>query len=112
RVNVGATKSVIATARAAGVRRIVFTSTTALYQRDGFVDETTEQRPRTIYHRTKLAAEALLRRASDLDVRIVRMSRCFPEPADLMAVYRLHRGIDVRDVADAHARALVFEGSS
>ena len=30
------------------------------------------------------------------------MSRCFPEPADLMAVFRLTRGIDARDVANAH----------
>ena len=29
----------------------------------------------------------------------------FPEPADLMAVYRLHRGVDARDVASAHAAA-------
>ena len=30
------------------------------------------------------------------------MSRCFPEPVEKMAVYRLHRGVDYRDVADAH----------
>jgi nucleoside-diphosphate-sugar epimerase len=35
----------------------------------------------------------------------LRMSRCFPEPAPLMAAYRLHRGIDARDVAEAHALA-------
>jgi nucleoside-diphosphate-sugar epimerase len=34
------------------------------------------------------------------------MSRCFPEPAPLMAAYRLHRGIDRRDVARAHRLAL------
>jgi nucleoside-diphosphate-sugar epimerase len=37
---------------------------------------------------------------------MLRMSRCFPEPADLMGVYRLHRGVDARDVAAAHAAAL------
>jgi UDP-glucose 4-epimerase len=40
----------------------------------------------------------------------LRMSRCFPEPADLMAGYRLHRGIDRRDVAEAHTLALGREG--
>jgi nucleoside-diphosphate-sugar epimerase len=34
------------------------------------------------------------------------MSRCFPEAVPLMAVYRLHRGVDARDVADAHVAAL------
>jgi hypothetical protein len=38
------------------------------------------------------------------------MARCFPEPADVMAVYRLHRGVDARDVAAAHSRALVHQG--
>src|SRR6185295_401983 len=45
-----------------------------------------------------------------LEVRILRMSRCFPEPADVMGIYRLHRGIDARDVASAHAAALVHAG--
>ena len=35
----------------------------------------------------------------------MRMSRCFPEPVQEMAVYRLHRGVDYRDVADAHILA-------
>ena len=119
RVNVEATRAVISAARAAGVRRIVFTSTTALYgmasQTSGratWIDEAVEPRPLTICHRTKLAAERLLREAADdsLQVRILRMSRCFPEAADVTGVYRLHRGIDARDVATAHAAALVHEG--
>ncbi|HEU0310599.1 MAG TPA: hypothetical protein VFR36_05205, partial [Sphingomicrobium sp.] len=40
----------------------------------------------------------------------LRMSRCFPEAADLMAWYRLYRGIDRRDVAEAHALALARRG--
>lgn len=103
RINVGGTAAVLAAARQAGIRRLVFTSTTALYGsataapgRATWIDEATEPLPRTIYHRTKLAAEQLLRAAAreDLQIRILRMSRCFPEPADLMALYRLHRGID------------------
>lgn len=120
RVNVDATRRLVDVAARAGVRRIVFTSTTALYGdaaitpgRAAWVDESLEPVPRTIYHRTKLAAEALLREAADQggpSVRILRMSRCFPEPANAMAVLRLHRGIDARDVAEAHALALAYDG--
>lgn len=118
RVNVEGTRTLFELARAAGVRRFVYNSTTALYGhaiRPGacaWVDERTEPQPRTIYHRTKLAAEHLLEELAspDLSVRVLRMSRCFPEPAPLMAVYRLHRGIDARDVGTAHALALTHEG--
>jgi nucleoside-diphosphate-sugar epimerase len=120
RVNVGGTHAVLDAAVRAHVRRIVFTSTTALYgcadrteQRAAWIDEDVEPRPLTVYHRSKLEAERLLRESAARggpEVRILRMSRCFPEPADVMAVYRLHRGIDARDVADAHALALSDKG--
>lgn len=120
RINVGGTASVIAAAREARIRRIVFTSSTAVYGHAAtiagqarWIDEGAEPMPLTIYHRTKLAAEGLLRAAADeagMDVRILRMSRCFPEPARLMAAYRLHRGVDARDVAEAHALALTDRG--
>jgi nucleoside-diphosphate-sugar epimerase len=119
RINVGGTEAVIAAARRAGIRRVVFTSSTAVYGVVGgdrpsvWIDEDRAPTPRTIYHRTKLVAERRLREAAtagELEVRILRMSRCFPEPADLMAVYRLHRGIDARDVAAAHAAALTHVG--
>jgi nucleoside-diphosphate-sugar epimerase len=116
RINVEATQRVIDAALASNVQRIIFTSTTALYGASArvsesaiWIDEQTEPQPLTIYHRTKLAAEAVLHSAAlggGLKVRILRMSRCFPESAPQMAVYRLHRGIDARDVADAHAYAL------
>lgn len=116
RVNVAATRALVEEAEAAGVRRFVFTSTTALYGAAstpggaaGWVDEDLEPRPGTIYHRTKVAAESLLEEAAArgrLVVAVLRMSRCFPEPAPVMAVYRLHRGVDARDVAEAHALAL------
>ncbi|WP_244667193.1 NAD(P)-dependent oxidoreductase [Xanthomonas sp. D-109] len=119
-VNVDGTRHVLDAAAAAGVRRIVFTSTTALYGSAatpegtaGWVDETLAPQPQTIYHRTKLEAEALLREAADQggpSVRILRMSRCFPEPVNVMAAFRLHRGIDARDVAEAHAAALRHAG--
>jgi UDP-glucose 4-epimerase len=116
RINVAATRLLAERAAAAGIRNLVFTSTTALYgsaataaARAGWLDEHLAPRPRTIYHETKLAAEQWLERlaaASGMRVTALRMSRCFPEPAPRMALYRLHRGIDARDVADAHACAL------
>jgi UDP-glucose 4-epimerase len=116
RVNVIGTQILAEMAIEHGISRFVFTSTTALYgkaatppNRAGWVDEKLKPRPVTIYHATKIAAEDLLNSASQKDglsVTILRVSRCFPEPANAMAVYRLHRGIDARDIADAHARSL------
>lgn len=115
RVNVSGTESVFRAAVDCGVRTLVFTSTTALYglasrrpEEAAWIDEHTRPEPRTIYHRTKLEAEQFLQASAgpNLKVTTLRMSRCFPEPAPLMAMYRLHRGIDARDVAEAHRLAL------
>ncbi len=119
RVNVEGTRALAGQAIAVGVSRFVHTSTTALYGAAvpeaagaglaAWIDEHTAPRPVTIYHETKLQAEQLLQsygRAGALVVTILRMSRCFPEPATRMATYRLHRGIDARDVATAHERAV------
>lgn len=118
RVNVEGTRLLTEAALAAGIKRLVFTSTTALYGHvvnPGhclWIDENTAPQPRSIYHRTKLEAERMLQgmASADLPIRVLRMSRSFPEPADMMAAYRLHRGIDIRDVADAHAAALTNGG--
>jgi UDP-glucose 4-epimerase len=113
-INVKATEKICRAALETGVSQIIFTSTTALYgyanQGKGnaiWVDEQTIPRPRTIYHTTKIEAENVLEGYSgkELSVSVIRMSRCFPEPAQLMAAYRLHRGIDYRDVAAAHLLA-------
>jgi UDP-glucose 4-epimerase len=118
-VNVDATEQLARLALQAGVRRFIFTSTTALYGAAGstgvatWVDEGTDPAPRTIYHHTKIAAERALEAIADdspMTVTALRMSRCFPEPAPLMAAYRLHRGVDARDVAEAHACALAWNG--
>jgi UDP-glucose 4-epimerase len=115
-VNVQATRRLLAHCDEFAIGTLVYTSTTALYglaatpdDAAGWVTEGTEPRPRTVYHRSKLAAEALLRQAAErgrLRVTVLRMSRCFPEAAPRMAAYRLHRGIDARDVASAHGLAL------
>jgi nucleoside-diphosphate-sugar epimerase len=118
RINVGGTRMLAEAAMAAGVPRLVFTSTTALYGHAvsagscTFIDEETPPRPKSIYHRTKLEAEQVLAEMAGphLAVRVLRMSRSFPEPADVMAAYRLHRGVDIRDVADAHLLALTNTG--
>ncbi|MBO9100841.1 MULTISPECIES: NAD-dependent epimerase/dehydratase family protein [unclassified Rhizobium] len=119
RVNVRGTGLVAEAAIAAGVKRLVFTSTTALYgytvspSSCTWIDEDTPAQPKSIYHRTKLEAERLLEDIAcpELAVRVLRMSRSFPEPGDVMAAYRLHRGVDVRDVADAHRSALTNGGA-
>ena len=113
-VNVNATRSLLDAALSAGVGRFVFTSSTSVYGhalepaegRAAWIDENVEPQPRDIYDETKLEAETLVRTAG-LDATILRMSRCFPEPLPDMALYRLYRGIDRRDVAEAHAIALV-----
>jgi len=118
RINVDGTRLIAEAALAAGVRRLVFTSTTALYGHAvvaghcSWIDEKTQPQPKTIYHRTKLEAERLLEgmACGALAIRVLRMSRSFPEPGDIMASYRLHRGVDVRDVADAHVAALTNAG--
>lgn len=114
RANVEATERLLDLATEAGASRFILTSTTSLYghalEPDGaavWVDEDLEPQPRDIYDATKLAAERLVAEAGNaMTVTSLRMSRCFPEPPDLMARYRLHRGIDRRDVAEAHALAL------
>jgi len=114
RVNVEATARLLDAARAAGVPRVVFTSTTSVYgcttraaDRAVWVTEDLPPNPEDIYDETKLAAEELCRQAAgrDLTVVVLRVSRCFPEPPPLLAFYRLYRGLDLRDVARAHVLA-------
>lgn len=118
RANVDATARLLDFALSAGVRHFVLTSTTSLYGHAlepigeaAWIDEKVEPQPRDIYDETKLEAERLVAAAGgSMTCTSLRMSRCFPEPAELMATYRLHRGIDRRDVAEAHALALGREG--
>ena len=106
RANVDSTARLLAH----GARHFVLTSTTSLYGHalHGWIDETIEPRPRDIYDVTKREAERLVRAAGGA---ILRMSRCFPESAELMTAYRLHRGVDRRDVAEAHALAIGRAGT-
>ncbi len=115
-INVKATEKLAMMGLEQGIKHFIFTSTTALYGHAstpdgiaGWVDEGLVPQPKSIYHRSKIKAEQLLEKIShvfNLPVTVLQMSRCFPEPADLMAVYRLSRGVDARDVASAHACAV------
>ncbi|KAB2824748.1 NAD-dependent epimerase/dehydratase family protein [Aliivibrio finisterrensis] len=115
-INVDATEKLALAGVKAGIKHFIFTSTTALYgyastpkSIAGWVDEKVIPQPKSIYHKSKIAAETKLEEISNLfqlPVTVLQMSRCFPEPADLMAVFRLTRGIDARDVANAHLCAV------
>ncbi|MFY8274377.1 NAD-dependent epimerase/dehydratase family protein [Pseudoalteromonas sp. SSDWG2] len=115
-INVDSTEQLALRCIELGVKHFIFTSTTALYGYAstpqgiaGWVDEEVTPQPRSIYHHTKRAAEHTLEALAlryNMPVTVLQMSRCFPESADLMAVYRLNRGIDARDAASAHQAAI------
>jgi UDP-glucose 4-epimerase len=67
RVNVDGTRTVVEAAAGAGVRRVVFFSTIAVYgpSRGAMLDETTVPAPDTIYGETKRAAELIVLAAQD-----------------------------------------------
>ncbi|MDC5704572.1 NAD-dependent epimerase/dehydratase family protein [Vibrio europaeus] len=115
-INVYATEVIANIAAEQGVSHIIFTSTTALYGsastpngKASWITESTTPLPKTIYHKSKIEAEHRLEKISKnigLPITVLQISRCFPEPADMMAIYRLNRGIDARDVASAHVCAI------
>ncbi|HSW72602.1 MAG TPA: NAD(P)-dependent oxidoreductase [Chlamydiales bacterium] len=114
-VNVKGTENLIGACVKHSVKRFVFTSTTSVYgdalihpKRAVWVTEELLPNPRDIYDETKIAAENLCIEASNngLSCISLRMSRCFPEREDLMAIYRLYRGVHEEDVALAHELAL------
>lgn len=114
--NVNATEQLALAGIKVGVKHFVFTSTTALYGHAstpegtaGWINESVTPQPKSIYHHSKILAEQKLRDISNvfsLPVTVLQMSRCFPESADLMVLYRLTRGVDARDVASAHLCAI------
>lgn len=116
RVNVEATRALLEPATTAKIRRIVYTSMTSIYghslepvDRAVWVTEDLPSKPRDIYDETKLAAEELFRTFAaneEPSVVCLRVARYFPEPPELLASYRLYRGVDVRDAAAAHILAL------
>ncbi|MGH7599870.1 MAG: NAD-dependent epimerase/dehydratase family protein [bacterium] len=115
--NVEGTQRLLDAAIKHGISRFVYTSTTSLYgsamvstEKAMWVTEDLPPAPRDIYDETKLAAEAYCRAAArhGLPCLSLRISRCFRETDELMATYRLYRGVDLRDVAAAHRLALLM----
>lgn len=117
--NVSGTLNLLEAARDASVRRFVYTSTTSVYgkamrshQEAAWVTEALRPRPRDIYDRTKLTAEALCEHfalTQGLPAICLRVARFFEESPRQVALYRLYRGLDVRDGAVAHLLAAFNE---
>jgi nucleoside-diphosphate-sugar epimerase len=117
--NIVGTLTLLELARAAGVGKFIYTSTTSIYghalendKHAVWVDESLETRPRDIYDITKQAAEELCREffdAQSLQTCVLRVSRFMDEPANSIANYRLYRGLDERDGAQAHLLAAEYQ---
>jgi nucleoside-diphosphate-sugar epimerase len=118
-ININGTLHLLNSAIENGVRRFVYTSTTSLYghamvspNEAVWVTEELMPKPRDIYDVTKIAAEGLCQifaTQHKLSCISLRVSRYFPESDYLMAIYRLYRGVDVRDAAKAHILAMDAE---
>jgi UDP-glucose 4-epimerase len=128
--NISGTLVLLEEAVAAGVRSLVFTSTTstfgdALRPAPGtpavWVTEDLAPQPRNIYGVTKLAAEGLCElfaRKHALPVLVLRTSRFFPEDDDSLRTRQQHadanvkanellyRRVDIADVISAHRLAV------
>ena len=117
-VNVDGTQRLLDAAGAAGVGRVVLSSSTSVYgyalepgAAAVWVDEALVPRPRDVYDVTKLAAEQLCRLfgaetgAAVVCIRVSRFS--FADAPHLAVPYCLHRAVHVQDAARAHRLALV-----
>ena len=119
KTNIDGTRNLLEASIKNKVRRFVYTSTTSLYgharnpsEKSVWVTEDLVPEPRDIYDETKIAAENLCQsfsKKNGLPCVSLRVSRFFSEPEYLMAIYRLYRGVDVRDAAEAHILALNYE---
>ena len=117
--NINGTLNLLKSAIENKIRRFVYTSTTSLYghamvstKQAVWVTEDLLPRPRDIYYVTKIAAEDLCEIYAnnyDLPCISLRVSRYFPESDYMLAIYRLYRGVDVRDAATAHILATTVE---
>jgi nucleoside-diphosphate-sugar epimerase len=116
RTNIEGTLNLLEAAVANRVRKFIYTSTTSIYgksmadkDRAVWVTEELTPQPRDIYDITKLAAENLCRdfaERNQLPVFVLRIARFYREDPNLLANYRLYRGLDVRDGAAAHILAV------
>ena len=128
-VNITGTLNLLEEAVTAGVKSLVFTSTTSVFGRAlvppagapaAWITEDVQPVPRNIYGVTKSAAEdlcELFSRNEKLPCVVLRTSRFFPEEDDdatVRAAYAddnlkvneyLHRRVDIEDVVAAHLLA-------
>jgi UDP-glucose 4-epimerase len=121
--NITGTLNLLEAAIAAkNVQRFVYTSTTSVYGRamvpdceTVWVTEELTPQPRDIYDISKLTAEELCRNialSAGMPTLCLRVSRFFAQTPELQALYRLYRGIDVRDAAAAHVLAITCQDIS
>ncbi len=113
RVNVDGTYNVLWAARRSGARRVVFSSTAAVYGKSletrFLVDETTPCEPDHIYGLSKLLAEQLCLyhgRRFGLETVCLRYAKFLPVPKEEHGPGLLHERVDVRDAAQANRLAL------
>jgi UDP-glucose 4-epimerase len=114
--NITGTLNMLEAAVQAGVQRFVYTSTTSVYgfamvphEEAVWVTENLAPQPRDIYDTTKITAEELCRNiaaSTGMPTICLRVSRFFAQSPELQALYRLYRGVDVRDAARSHILAL------
>jgi UDP-glucose 4-epimerase len=128
--NITGTLTLLEAAVAAGVSRVIYTSTTSAFGRAltpapgapaNWITEDVVPVPRNIYGVTKVAAEnvcELVHRDHGLPILILRTSRFFPEADDrddVRAAYEdanlkvnelLYRRADLEDIVSAHRLAL------
>jgi nucleoside-diphosphate-sugar epimerase len=94
-VNVNGTRSLLAAAQAAGVKRFVYGSTIGVYGEYAgtALDEETPPQPLNVYGRSKLAAEGVVKEAAGvMDISIVRISETYG-PGDFRLL-KLFRAVD------------------
>ncbi|GLY29320.1 NAD(P)-dependent oxidoreductase [Kineosporia sp. NBRC 101731] len=121
-VNVTGTLTVLTAAARAGVKSVVFTSSTSTFGRAmtpvpggpaTWIDEDVRPQVKNIYGATKVAAEDLCELAAldGLPVVVLKTSRFFPERDDvqtdahdtaLKVAEFLYRRVDLEDVVNAH----------
>ena len=105
-----------------GIKSFIYTSTTSIYGKSMednhsavWVDEELRAAPRDIYDITKLTAENLCRdhfEKEKLNGCVLRVSRFMDESKNDIANYRLYRGLDEKDGAEAHWLAMNMQFKS
>lgn len=118
RINVGGTSNVVAAAIQAGVRRLVFFSTIAVYGRSGgrVLTEDAPPSPDTFYARTKLAAEKIVLEANGRDGErigvVLRLGTVYGSRVKgnfQRLVHSLARGCFIPVGAGSNRRTLIYD---